>query len=1016
MKTDIRILMVTFVIFLSHYFFIPAISCSQGAVPDQTLKTNFLNPPIDCWPQTYWWWPGNAVTKENITWQMEQMFEKGLGGVLITSAAPKVYEKGNIPYLSEKYLEMVKHAVETAKRLNMKVYLNFSTGWVFGGEWVPPEDRSQSLVPASIDIIGPTIYKSEIPQFVKAADHRHEIRKEDIPENGKLVAVVAGKIVNDKIIQAELIDLTASVSNNRIVWDVPKGQWRLMAFWLRYTGQKSLEDHWCVDHFSQTAMTRYCEFLGNKFLEAFGSEFGKTVEAFHCDSFELANLPNGIYWSDSLLAEFRRLKGYDLTKFLPAIWWDIENISPKIRYDVSDLLDHVGFKIFFDTFLNWCTDHGLKGSMEPIGFPTDVVQSAGKTPLPMLELTPGEKGTVPWFDTRIGPKKYISSGAHLYGRNVVAVEAYTYIHWELYRATLEELKIASDGFFCTGANKFINHGYSYSPEKDVAPSRSIPFAARISHPNIWWQYYPHLADYVARCSYMLRQGSFAPDIAIYSPLANQWTKDVLNARKWTREFDWGDLGRIIKANGYDYDLLNDDILQNQAVFKDGKILVRNMEYKLLILPNIESIPLETLQFIQQYINNGGVAIALERLPAYSVGFTNYATKDSIVKNIIHDMFTETASPNNNNKSYGNGQTFYLREILWRQFLFDPPSPVDFLNPLVETLNNVLAPDVFFDYRHENLWKNDGINFIHRKLADKDIYFVCNIRDKVCNSPITFRINNKRPWKWDPLNGEISKIHVYKKNKNGIEIPVNLPPYGSAFYVFENEPDSSYVNRTNFQKIQYVSKNSIEALATGNGQYYTSVVSNEKETNTLLKLDNIPSPYVISGNWQLLLENQEMKLDTTFSHLFSWTKNKSSKHFSGIGQYQITFDLPEKYISKNIILSLNLGRVCNVAEVQLNGVNVGTTWKSGQTLEITKVARVGTNKLIVLVTNTLINRVAGFTSPPPVPEDLIPHYGNGTTDYSSSFHGPIGFKSLPASGLLGPVKIDVYQKVKFAIHK
>ena len=46
-----------------------------------------------------------------------------------------------------------------------------------------------------------------------------------------------------------------------------------------------------------------------------------------------------------------------------------------------------------------------------------------------------------WFDTRIGPKKYVASGAHIYGREIVSVEAYTFIHWERYRETLEQLKI-----------------------------------------------------------------------------------------------------------------------------------------------------------------------------------------------------------------------------------------------------------------------------------------------------------------------------------------------------------------------------------------------------------------------------------------------------------------------------------------------------------------------------------------------------------------------------------------------
>ena len=71
------------------------------------------------------------------------------------------------------------------------------------------------------------------------------------------------------------------------------------------------------------------------------------------------------------------------------------------------------------------------------------------THLPEMEITAGEKDAVPWFDTRIGPKKYVSSGAHIYGRNIVTTEAYTFMHWENYRSTLEEMKIASDNYLTT---------------------------------------------------------------------------------------------------------------------------------------------------------------------------------------------------------------------------------------------------------------------------------------------------------------------------------------------------------------------------------------------------------------------------------------------------------------------------------------------------------------------------------------------------------------------------------------
>jgi len=977
----------------------------QAGTSFEALRSGFEAPPTDCRPCTYWWWPGNAVTGEEISWELEQMHEKGMGGVLITSAAPQVYEKGNLEYLSDDYLEMLEHAIRAAGQLGMKVYVNFSPGWAFGGSWVPQEERSQSLVPASIELEGPQVFSGPLPLFAKAPDHRGEIRVEDIPDIDKLVAVVAGKVVNDTIDATSLVELTPEVENASLTWTVPEGKWRLAAFWLKFTGQRCHERHWCVDHFSRPAMQRYCDFLGGKFLQAFGDEFGKTVEAFHCDSFELANLPNGIYWSDSLLDEFRNHHGYDLTKYLTAIWWEVGEISPKIRYDVSALLHHVGLEVFFDTFLTWCREHGVRGSMEPIGFPTDVLESAGLCDLPMMEITPGEKDAVPWFDTRIGPKKYISSGAHLYGRNVVAVEAYTYIHWELYRATLEELKIASDGFFRAGANKFFNHGYSYSPERDIAPSRSIPFAARISHPNVWWEYYPLLADYVARCSYLLRQGRFAPDVAVYSPLANQWTLGVLNARKWTRDFDWGELGRLLVANGYDFDLVNDDVLQNRAAVGEGKIEVGDLEYKVLILPNIEALPLETMRFIQRYVSEGGVVIALERIPDRSVGFVDYARKDEEVLRIARELF-QTGR-------HGEGFAYRIDTVMDRSDVLDRCSSA--LDPFVNCIRQHCPPDFGIDFAFEGIRENDGLTFVHRKLDDRDVYFVANIQDRPSRVPVTFRVKGKVPWKWNPYSGAVTRILHYQAEDGGTKIPLRLKPYESTFVLFDSEGDSRHVDHSDFYETTRLTEDTIEALAAENGEHSVRMTCNGRTLEVTATVASVPAPFQIAGPWKVTLEGHDFpRLEKTQKRLTSWTEDPATRNFSGTGRYETQFILPDEYLTGDLRLELELGRVGNVAEVRLNGGNAGTAWMRDQSLDVSSSARIGSNHLVVLVTNTLINRAAALKEPPPVPDHLAEYYGRGTTPYSASARGPIGFKPLPASGLIGPVRIVAYKEVSLKV--
>ena len=980
------------------------VSMAKATDAIDSMQANFRRPPNDCWPHTRWWWFGSAVTKEEITWELEQMRAKGILGVEQISMSP-VYEKGNITYLSDEFLDLLRHTVATAKRLGMQVSLNFGgPGWVIGGDWVPQEDRMKDMVPTFIDVQGPSLFSAVLPKKLTQTKRSWEIHVPELDGEEQLLAVVAGKVAEQQIDPTSILLLTDKVEKDKLTWSVPAGQWRLMAFWQKYTGQGNT-----VDHMSKAAMHRYCDHIGGKFLKVFGEEFGKTVDSFFCDSFEVADLPSGFYWSEGLLTEFKRIKGYDLVPYLPAIWWQVGELSPKIRYDVNEFLHQVGMNAFFDTFLDWCQAHGIQGRIQPYGFTTDNLQAAGRTHLPEMEICPGEKDAVPWFDARIGPAKYTSSGAHLYGRNIVTAEVYTFIHWELYRATLEELKIASDGYLRHGANKFYNHGYCYSPEREPAPSRCMSIDANISHINTWWDYYPLLSSYIARCCYLLRQGHFAPDVALYSPLANQWTLNVLNARKWTREFDWGELGKLLIANGYDFDLINDDILQHHAQIKNNRLQVGPLDYKMLILPNVQALPLATLQFIQKYVGQGGIVVALERVPEASVGLQDYKRQDAEVRSIVKEMFSEPIGDNGTGpRDYGKGRTYHIKLVINRQDILDRRSSS--LDPFVNTLRDHLKPDFGIDFATEGLRENDGLTFLHRQCADKEIYFITNIQDRPSTVPVTFRITDKIPWTWNPYTGDIAPMYWFTRKGDGIEIPLRLQPYESSFVVFE-PGQRQHVVQSNVDKIVAVESSQVTALTKSNGTFLARIQNGADDVVVRTIVNHLPSPLLITGKWRLVLQSPGFaKLDTSFYQLYSWTEEARTRHFSGSGRYTLDFNLPKVYRSDELELHLDLGRVGNVAEVEVNGKKAGIIWMQGQTLEITNLVKAAANQLGITVTNTLINRVAGMKEPPPMPLELVSHYGQGIFDDSAHSRGPIGFKPLPASGLMGPVKIIAYKKI------
>ncbi len=102
------------------------------------------------------------------------------------------------------------------------------------------------------------------------------------------------------------------------------------------------------------------------------------------------------------------------------------------------------------------------------------------------------------------------------------------------------------------------------------------------------------------------------------------------------------------------------------------------------------------------------------------------------------------------------------------------------------------------------------------------------------------------------------------------------------------------------------------------------------------------------------------------------------HYSGIGEYQQTFEVNETARDGRLIL--DLGEVFATAEVLVNGVSAGMLSAPPWRVDVTKLVEDGANKLTVRVANTLAN-----------------HYCVGIPT-------PYAFPHQTRSGLLGPVRL------------
>ena len=98
-------------------------------------------------PGTRWWWQGSAVDSAGITYQLEAFATAGIGAVEITPIyGVKGNEANDIPFLSERWMQMLRWTEQEGARLGIQIDMNNGTGWPFGGPEVTEEDAAKKII------------------------------------------------------------------------------------------------------------------------------------------------------------------------------------------------------------------------------------------------------------------------------------------------------------------------------------------------------------------------------------------------------------------------------------------------------------------------------------------------------------------------------------------------------------------------------------------------------------------------------------------------------------------------------------------------------------------------------------------------------------------------------------------------------------------------------------------------------------------------------------------------------
>jgi hypothetical protein len=207
----------------------------------------------------------------------------------------------------------------------------------------------------------------------------------------------------------------------------------------------------------------------------------------------------------------------------------------------------------------------------------------------------------------------------------------------------------------------------------------------------------------------------------------------------------------------------------------------------------------------------------------------------------------------------------------------------------------------------------------------------------------------------------------------------------------------------------------------NGRYRVQTASGKSQT---LSVTDIPKPEEIKSRWSLSFPPQRgTPPHVTLDTLASWSQSQDAgiRDFSGTATYRTTFTVPSGILSRDKVLSLDLGDVQVIADVTLNGKPLGTLWKPPYRADVTQVVRSGTNTLVVHVTNLWVNRMIADEH---LPEDsdrnsdgTLMAWPQWLLDGKPSPTGRTTFTTwrrwgkddaLQPSGLIGPVTLSFGQ--------
>ena len=548
-------------------------------------------------------------------------------------------------------------------------------------------------------------------------------------------------------------NVTEFSKNGVLDWEVPEGKWVIRRMAMLPTGvtnsPASPEATGPeIDKMSKKHVAFHFDAFIGDILKRIPEVDRKTFKVVVQDSYETG----GQNWTDDMISVFKERYGYDPVSYLPVLEGTVvgnPDISDRFLWDLRRLIaDRVSYD-YVGGLRDVCHQHGLTTWLENYGhwgFPGEFLQYGGQS-----DEIAGEF----WSEGSLGDieNRAASSCGHIYGKRRVWAESFT-SGGPAFGRYPYQMKQRGDRFFTEGINSSLLHVYIHQPFEDREPGLDAWFGNEFNRKNTWFSQMDVFTGYLKRCNFMLQRGDYVADVAYFIGE---------DAPKMT-----GICTPELPA-GYSFDYINGEVLLQRASVEDGRIVLPSgMKYRLLVLPQLETMRPEILQKIKELLQAGACVIG--PAPKYSPSLSDYPAADRKVQALASELWGDQTE---SVRTIGKGRLFM---------------PATSLQPVLEALN--VKPDMRVN-------SGTPVLFIHRATDEGDIYFISNQSETPVDINPSFRVAGKLPELWNPLTAEIRLLPEFTCADGVTTVPVRLEGFESSFIIFRKKGTPAKTTARNY---------------------------------------------------------------------------------------------------------------------------------------------------------------------------------------------------------------------------